>query len=312
MSARLVLGSRGSALALAQVRLVQEALGAVHPELGVELKVITTSGDRRQEVRAGEGSAAGLKGLFTKEIQEALLDGSIDAAIHSLKDLPGVNPPALGIAAVLPRADTSDLLISSACVDLAALPPAALVGTGSVRRARQLRWLRPDLNITDLRGNVPTRLNKLLTESFDAIVLARAGLDRLGYSISAGRLECEAGVFRASRLEILPAIGQGAIGIETRLDDSPARALLSAIDHPPTHLCIRVERELLRMLEGDCRLPVAAHATLEGTTLNARAIVFSEDESRPPATAGASGPAADPESLAMSLFHQLHPAAAQP
>jgi len=303
--ARLVIGSRGSALALAQVRMVQEALRRAHPDLEMEVKIITTSGDRRQEARAGEGSAAGLKGLFTKEIQEALLDGVIDAAVHSLKDLPGVTPDALTVAAVLPRADTADLLIAA----MEVVPANARIGTGSVRRGRQLRWLRPGCEVVEIRGNVPTRLQKLaglagLTAiPLDAIVLARAGLERLGYTVSNGRLECDAGAFYATPLEVLPAIGQGAVGIETRVGD-PAASIVARIDHGPTHTCIRVERELLRLLDGDCRLPVGAHATLDDAgALHARAIVFRDDG--PPAQAAGSGDACDPEGLAARLFEQL-------
>ena len=306
--APLILGSRGSALALAQVSLVREALLAAHPGLPIELKVITTSGDRRQEVRAGEGSDAGLKGLFTKEIQDALLDHSIHAAIHSLKDLPGVVPPNLSLAAVLPRADTSDLLISRTPT-LNRQEPALpfRVATGSIRRSRQLKWLHPGIEIVDLRGNVPTRLQKLATQSLDAIVLARAGLNRLGYPIVDGLLHCDSGPFHAVPLDILPAIGQGAIGIETRSDDLPTRALFSPICHLPTHLCIQVERELLRLLNGTCHLPVAARATLQGDRLHAQAIIFPDDETLPPVQAQASAPSSDPESLAQTLFHQLRP-----
>ncbi len=321
MSARLVLGSRGSALALAQVRLVQDALLRSHPDLEIELKIVTTSGDRRQPrdrqspdwpsetEPPGALPPAGLKGLFTKEIQDALLNGSIDAAIHSLKDLPGIVPSSLTLAAILPRADTSDVLISRSALLPSAFslqPSAFKIGTGSVRRRRQLQWLQPGVKIVDLRGNVPTRLQKLATHSLDAIVLARAGLDRLGYTISEGILRCDAGEFHAAPLDILPAIGQGAIGIETRLDDSLSLNILSSIDHLPTHTCIRVERELLRLLDGDCRLPVAALATLpHPSTLQAAALVFPDDESSPPAQAQATGPASAPESLALTLFHQL-------
>jgi len=305
VKARIVLGSRGSRLALAQVRLTKEALLRAHPGLEIEAKIITTSGDRRQELKAGEGSAAGLKGLFTKEIQEAVLAGSIDAAVHSLKDLPGVTPAELELAAVLPRAETADLLISSGYAKLDALPAGARVGTGSVRRRRQIQWLRPELEIVELRGNVPTRLEKLMSEGLDAIVLARAGLGRLGYGISGGMLKCDAGSFYATPLEILPAIGQGAVGIEIRRDDDGTRGLVSAIDDAATHVCVRVERELLRRLDGDCRLPVAALATLEGDTIRADAIVFADDESVPPSRAHATGPASDPEAIAFSLFRQL-------
>lgn len=298
--ARLILGSRGSALALAQAGLVRSALFAAHPYLEVELRIITTSGDRRQELKAGEGSPAGLKGLFTNEIQEALLDGSIHAAIHSLKDLPGITPPALHVAAVLPRADTADLLITQSKSTLADLPPGAKIGTGSIRRSRQLNWLRPGLDIVDLRGNVPTRLEKL--RALDAIVLARAGIERLGYSITGGLLQCDAGTFHVAPLDILPAIGQGAIGIESRRDDDPTNGFLSAIDHIPTHRCIATERELLRLLDGDCRLPVAALATLNPSgAIQARALLFRDSPT--PILAEFTGPAPTP--VAQSLFHQL-------
>jgi hydroxymethylbilane synthase len=210
------------------------------------------------------------------------------------------------VVAVLPRADTSDLLIARAGADLATLPPGARLGTGSVRRRRQLRWLRSELEVVELRGNVPTRLQKLAAGSLDAIVLARAGLDRLGYSILDGLLDCEAGTFHVAPLAILPAIGQGAIGIETRRDDVPTRAILASIDDPATHVCIRVERELLRLLDGDCRLPVGARAILEKPdTLSVDAIVFHDDEAIPPARAHATGPASDPEALAVLLFNRL-------
>jgi hydroxymethylbilane synthase len=286
--------------------MVREAVLRAHPGLEIEVKTITTSGDRRQEVGAGEGSEAGLKGLFTKEIQEALLEGSIDAAVHSLKDLPGIVPSALGLAAVLPRADASDVLISASHENLDALPAGARVGTGSVRRRRQLVWLRPGVEVLELRGNVPTRLRKLVTERLDGIVLARAGLDRLGYKISGGRLDCDAGSFYAADLGILPAIGQGAICIETRTSNDRACEFLAAADHPPTHTCIRVERELLRLLEGDCQLAVAARAAMDDhDVLHADAILFPDDESAAPAVAAATGPSSDPEALGRILFHQL-------
>jgi porphobilinogen deaminase len=161
------------------------------------------------------------------------------------------------------------------------------------------------LEIVDLRGNVPTRLEKLTSQGLDAIVLARAGLERLGYTISGGMLKSDAGEFHATPLGILPAIGQGAIGIEIRRDDAATREVVSAIDHPSTHVCVRVERELLRRLDGDCRLPVAALARLEGNVLSAEAIVFADDETLPPARARATGPASDPEAVVVSLFEQL-------
>jgi hydroxymethylbilane synthase len=301
---RVVLGSRGSALALAQVRLVQEALTAAWPDIETDLKIITTSGDQRQEVRAGEGIDAGLKGLFTKEIQEALLAGKIDAAIHSLKDLPGITPDSLELAAVLPRADPSDLLISHVHESLDALPQAARIGTGSVRRRRQLLWIRPDLQITEIRGNVPTRLQKLGAGELDAIILARAGVDRLGYTVNHHHLQCESGSFHARAIPILCAIGQGTIGIEIRADDDSTREIFAAIDDEKTHACIRVERGLLRRLDGDCKLPVAAHAVRDHAgILHADALVFPDDEKLPPAMAHATG--VDPDTVAADLFSQL-------
>jgi hydroxymethylbilane synthase len=295
-----VLGSRGSALALAQVALVREALTGAWPGVEVELKIITTSGDRRQEVRAGDGGEAGLKGLFTKEIQEALLRGEIDGAVHSLKDLPGITPAELGLAAVLRRADTADVLICREASGLKELKDGARVGTGSVRRRRQVGWLRPGLELVELRGNVPTRLEKLA--GLDAIVLARAGLERLGYVIADGVLECDAGKFPVETLDVLPAIGQGVVGIETRVGEGE---IFRAIDHAETHACVRVERELLRLLDGDCRLPVGARATLDGETLTGEAIVFPEDVTQPPAEARGTGPASEPAGLAARLFEQL-------
>lgn len=306
MRTRIVLGSRGSALALAQARMVQETLQHSQPAVEVEIKVITTSGDRRQDLRPADAGNAGLKGLFTKEIQDALIEGSIDAAVHSLKDLPGITPPELCLAAVLPRADTSDLLISGTYAGLESFPERARIGTGSVRRKHQVQWLRPGLEIVELRGNVPTRLEKLVTQRLDGIVLARAGLDRLGYALGEGRIECDAGSFHAVPLDVLPAIGQGAIGVEIRREDTAVQAVFSTIDHAPSHCCIRVERALLGLLNGDCRLPVAARATIaQDGALDARAIIFPEDSSKPPVQAHATGSSAEPELVAMRLFQQL-------
>jgi len=296
-----ILGSRGSALALAQVELVKAALLAAHPGLRIEVKIVTTSGDRRGDVRPGEVmEGAGLKGMFTKEIQDALLCGEIDAAIHSLKDLPGQTPAELCLAAVLPRADVRDVLISKTPRGIF---PGARIGTGSVRRRHQLAWKYPETVLADLRGNVPTRLRKLAeSDSLDAIVLARAGLARLGYSMTGGLLECEAGHFHLCEIDMLPAIGQGAIGIEIRAADGRGRDLFASVDHAPTHLCIRAERELLRLLDGDCQLPVGMRIELRGGEIFASAIVFHAD-ARPPAQAEATG--TEPEALAFRLFQML-------
>lgn len=300
---RLILGSRGSALALAQVELVRAALQAAHPSLRVELQVITTSGDGRPEARSGEvPEAAGLKGLFTREIQDALLAGEIHAAIHSLKDLPGQTPAELGLAAVLPRAHTADILIAKTP---AGLFPGARIGTGSVRRSHQLRWKAPEVQVIPLRGNVPTRLRKLSESGeLDAIILARAGLERLGYVISGGEMRGAQGHFHVAEIDMLPAIGQGAIGIETRRSAASLLRILAAIDHPPTHLCIRAERELLRLLDGDCRLPVGMRTALLGDEIAATALVF-QSGGRPPLQAQARGPAGAPEEIGFRLFEQL-------
>lgn len=291
-----ILGTRGSELALAQVELVFQALIPAVPDLLVEVKRITTTGDRRQDLRVGHVSDAGLKGLFTKEIQEALLTGQIDAAVHSAKDIPGQVPEGLSICAALERADTADVLISKKPCSFAELPPGARIATSSVRRRNQLLWMRPDLEIEEMRGNVPTRLNKLREfESLDGIVLARAGLDRLGISLDG---------FHVERLNTLPAIGQGAVALEIRSNDEKTRSLLEKINHRPTFIRLAAERELLRLLDGDCRLPVAAETHLEGDRLRMKAMVFTE-AGVPPKIGEAEGDANAPEELAGRIFEQV-------
>lgn len=302
MNRPLILGSRGSALALTQVALVSSAFRAADETIRIELKRITTSGDRNQSVNAAMESGAGLKGMFTKEIQGALLDRSIDAAVHSLKDLPGCTTAGLEVAAVLERARIRDLLISKSAHTFSELPEGARIATSSVRRRRQLLWMRPDLRIEEMRGNVPTRLKKLRdSEHLDAIVLAQAGIDRLEIDLA------EEGFF-VDVLQTLAAIGQGAVALECRSDDDETKALLAKINHPQTFQCIRAERELLRLLNGDCRLPVAAEAGLDGDRMRMRAIIFG-DENQPPITAEAESEACEPEALALRLFQQMHPQA---
>lgn len=304
----LVLGTRGSALALAQVELVKQALHIVHPDLSVETRIITTSGDRNQEVLGAKISGAGLKGMFTREIEAALLSGEIDAAVHSLKDLPGRLPPELEVVAVLERANTDDVLISKNAASFEQLPSGARVGTSSVRRRKQLLWMRPDLVIEEVRGNVPTRLSKLRdNDQLEGIVLAQAGLQRLGFAPNeTGELEFENGRFKTDVLQMLPAIGQGAIALEARKNDEQTRVVLSAINHEPTFLCIRAERELLRLLEGDCNLPVGVKTTLtEQSQMRIQTILFG-DGNEPPRTSEAEGEASAPEILAQHLFKQLY------
>jgi hydroxymethylbilane synthase len=306
---RLILGTRGSALALAQVDLTRAALGKAWPELPVEQRVFVTRGDQKLDLSLLRAGEAGGKGLFTKELEDALLAGAIDVAVHSLKDLPGHNPPGLEVAAVLERASTADLLITRGADTFAALENGARIGTSSVRRARQLQWLRPDLQIEEWRGNVQTRLRKLAQRvEVAGIVLAQAGLERLGYAPASGALEFEGTRFHivSLREHLLPAIGQGAIALQARADRADVRTVLAAINHAPTFTCIRAEREVQRLLAGDCGLPVGVRATLNGETLRLSAILFSESSDQP-ARAEASGPAGAPEAVAAELFARLVP-----
>lgn len=290
------IGTRGSALALAQSALVERALRAADASTSVEVKTITTSGDRQVDFAALQASGAGVKGLFTKEIELALVEGEIDVAVHSAKDLPAHSPPGLMIAAVLPRADSADVLISKQAKSLADLEAGARIGTSSVRRRRELLRLRPDLEIVEWRGNVPTRVEKLRTSGTVAgIVLARAGLDRLALDLQD---------LMVSELEILPAAGQGIVALQTRADDATTIALLKAINHKPTFLFLCAEREFLRLLEGDCNLPVGVETRMCGSRLQMKAITFRDDE---PETreAEADGEGDDPEAVAQLLFQRL-------
>jgi hydroxymethylbilane synthase len=302
----LTLGTRASALALAQTELTRAALERAFPRLRVEVQTFTTRGDRKLDLDLRNEPAGG-KGLFTKELEEALLAGTIDVAVHSLKDLPGHNPPGLGIAAVLERAATDDVLISKHPGGLETLRPRDRIGTSSVRRARQLTWARPDLQIEQWRGNVQTRLRKL-TEAPEVagIVLARAGLDRLGFDLSEGRLTCESAWFYVTSLaeQMLPAIGQGVIALQSRSDREEITAALQAVNHDETFLAVRAERELQRLLAGDCTLPVGVRTLLAADTMEMRAILFGA-EGVTPREAHASGSRGEPERIAAELFAQL-------
>ena len=280
---------------------------AALPGLEVEQKVFVTRGDVKLDLSLIRAAEAGGKGLFTKELEDALLGGTIDVAVHSLKDLPGHNPPGLAITAVLERAPTADVLIAKDARTFEALPHGAVIGTSSIRRARQLRWLRPDLVIEEWRGNVQTRLRKLgESDRVAGIILAQAGLERLGYDLAAGALDFAPWSFRAVPLggHLLPAIGQGAIALQSRADRAEVTALLQKLDHPATHTAIRAERELQRLLAGDCGLPVGVRTTLTGDRLHLRAILFGP-ETEPPKTAEAEGPATAPEAIAAEIFARL-------
>lgn len=253
---QLRIGTRGSALALWQAEWVKAQLLAAHEELAVELLVIKTTGDKILDVPLAK---VGGKGLFVKEIEEALLDGKADLAVHSVKDMPAELPDGLHLAVMPPREDPRDALISRNGAGLEALPHGARVGTSSLRRAAQLLHLRPDLRIETLRGNVDTRLRKLESEGFDAIVLAAAGLKRMELShVVSEYLEPE---------RMLPAVGQGALGIETRTGDAFTNEMVASLAHPETMTIVRAERAFLKRLEGGCQVPIGAHATMEGETL---------------------------------------------
>ena len=304
---RFILGTRGSALALAQAELTGAALRREAPELTIEQKIFVTRGDLKLDLSLIRASEAGGKGLFTRELEEALLAGTIDVAVHSLKDLPGHNPLGLEITAVLPRASTADVMIAREAESLEALPLGSVLGTSSVRRARQLGWLRPDLVIEEWRGNVQTRLRKLgESERVGGIILAQAGLERLGYDVSSGRLEYGSWTFRVVSLGgvMLPAIGQGAIALQSRSNRAEVTALLEKIDHRETHVAIRAERELQRLLAGDCGMPVGVRTTIDGERLHLRVVLFGEENSAPQEVEG-EGSVDDPEAVAVEIFKRL-------
>lgn len=253
------IGSRGSPLALWQAAWVRDRLRALGR--AAEIEIIRTSGDRLAERPL---AAMGGKGVFVREIEEALLAGRVDLAVHSLKDLPTGQPAGLVLACIPEREDPHDLLIAPGAPGLEALPPGAAVGTGSPRRACQLRARRPDLEMRDLRGNVDTRLRRLREGRYDAIVLARAGVTRLGLPVEAAILDFDT---------MLPAVGQGALAIETREEDRELRALLGGLHHPPTAAAVAAERAFLRGLGGGCQAPIAAVGEVAGATLRLRGLV---------------------------------------
>lgn len=267
------IGTRGSALALAQAAELRARLAQAHAELAapdaIETVAIRTTGDRLGDRAL---AAIGGKGLFTKELEEALLAGEIDCAVHSAKDLPSLLPEGLALVCHLPREDPRDAFFSPKAQSLAALPPGAVVGTSSPRRRAQVLHARPDLCIVPLRGNVDTRLSKLAAGVFDATLLAVAGVKRLGMAERITRI--------MPSEEMLPAVAQGAIGIESRSDDTRTRRYLAAIDDPATAASVTAERALMAALEGSCRTPMAALAELGGDgMLGLRAMIIRPDGS---------------------------------
>ncbi len=305
---RVVLGTRSSPLALAQAELTREALRGRFPEMEVELATFTTRGDQKLDLSLLQKGEGGGKGLFTKELEDALLDGRIDVAVHSLKDLPGHNPPGLEVQAVLERAPTADILLCREAADLDGLPTGALVGTSSIRRARQLQWLRPDLQITDWRGNVQTRLRKLGNSTEAAgIVLAQAGLDRLGFRWEDGLLRFEEFAFRVSSLagRVLPAIGQGAIALQASVGRPEVAVVLAAVNHEASLVGVRAERALQRLLSGDCSLPVGVATRVEGAELVMDALLFHGTDPAP-VRVQCRGAVNDPETLAQKTLDALN------
>jgi hydroxymethylbilane synthase len=264
------IGTRGSPLALAQAHQVQARLAATLgvAQTAIELKVIKTTGDAIQNRPLTE---IGGKGLFVKEIEQALIDGAIDLAVHSAKDVPGVLPDGLVLACCLPREDARDAFISRQAASFAALAPGAVVGTASPRRQAMVRRLRPDLAVVPLRGNVETRLKKLDAGEVDATLLAMAGLNRLGLAAAAtAPLDVD---------EFLPAVGQGVIALETRTDDARTRAQLAAINDAAAATALAAERAFLAVLDGSCRTPIAGHARLDGGALYFRGLIVKPDGS---------------------------------
>lgn len=262
------IGTRGSRLALAQANWVRERLRAAHPGIGIELVVIKTSGDRVLDVPLYR---LGGKGLFVKELESALAAGEIDAAVHSLKDVPGELAPGLDIAAVPEREAVHDVAVTRGPGGLAALPAGARVGTSSPRRAALLRALYPALAVADLRGNVDTRLAKLERGAIDAVILAAAGLARLGLRPPFAE-PCDT-------RSMVPAIGQGALALESR-QEGLAAELLAAIEHPPSRRAVDAERAFLRTVGGSCTTPLAAHAIVTGERLALRAVIAHPDGTR--------------------------------
>lgn len=346
MSCHLTLGTRGSALALAQTTLTLEALRAAWPGGRFDVREIKTTGDKRQDLSLThlapgghgyvasatvDGSAAVSSpplvgkvdpGLFTKELEAELLAGTISVAVHSLKDLPTEMPAGLKLAAVLPRAETADVLIwkedqaapNAPPSVLPPLPLGAWIATSSLRRQRQLLHARPDLRMCEIRGNVGTRLRKLYDHpEWTGTVLALAGLERLGFRVDRahGALETDGGLrFRAAILgpdAMLPAVGQGAIGLQARADDTETLRALAAINHAPSWAAVTAERELLRLLGGGCQLPLGVATSIDEARakLRLRTVLFSMQPVEPPVFADAAGPLDGPEAVAAQCARKL-------
>ncbi len=288
----LIIGSRASKLALAQANLIKDLLQEKYPVLDIEIKTIKTTGDKILDVSLDK---IGDKGLFTKEIEAALLAGDIDLAVHSLKDLPVEITAGLKIAAVTPREDPRDILVSLKGDDLKSLPKKSRIGTSSLRRRAQLLRLRPDLRVMDLRGNLDTRIRKLNAGLYEAIVVAYAGVKRLGLKLLMSVIPLE---------EFLPQAGQGALGIEIRQGRTDLEEIVKILDDAPAHLCIDAERQVLSGLGGGCHAPIGVYARIEGDKIIINAGVFSLD-GKTAIKDKISGAKKDAGSLGLSLADKL-------
>ena len=294
---KLVVGTRSSQLALWQADFVIGELKAKYPELVVEKRLMTTKGDK---ILNAPLAKIGGKGLFTKELETAMLDGEIDIAVHSLKDMPVVVPEGLVITAITQRADPGDAFVSPKYESFKQLPQGAKVGTSSLRRRAQLLHIRPDLHIEDLRGNVNTRLRKMEEEDFDGIILACAGLKRLGFEDKIRQV--------LPQSVCLPAVGQGALAIECRQDDSQTRELLDFLNDRGTRLCTEAERGFLATVEGGCQVPVGVHAVSEGTEgIRIEAVIASLDGSSlfRDALTGSAGNSEEARDMGVQLANKL-------
>ena len=296
----LVLGSRGSELARMQTAMAEAGLRKAWPQLEIAARIIATRGDARGAEPLDP--RAGRKGLFTGEIEEALARREIDVAVHSAKDLPSAMTEALKIGAALPRAAVEDVLITKTTGN-----DSGVIATGSVRRQYQLRWKHRDVEVVGLRGNVPTRLRKFVESGWRGIVLARAGLERLGYQVGAGSFVFEGTTLRAESLpseDFLSAGGQGIIALQIRSDDVVTAPLVEAVNDRDTLLCLEAEREFLRLLDGDCGSPVGVLATITGSTMTIRAQVFDPPRVEP-RLARVNGEADSRVNLARELWEAL-------
>jgi hydroxymethylbilane synthase len=302
-SRTIVIGTRGSALALAQAEMTEAALRKAVPGLPVERRIITTTGDRNTSLPLHEPTAEGA-GLFTRQLEEALFEGTVDVAVHSLKDLPVATPKGLVLAAILPRAPVADLLITRRPGGLEGLREGAVVGSSSPRRTRLLLEKRPDLNVLPIRGNVPTRLAKVASgaEGCEATILAAAGLLRLGHAVDSGMISSDGTDLFCSALPwMLPAPGQGAVALEIRERD-PVAESLALIHHAPTALCVEAERRLLLRLGGGCHMALGALALTEEGGLSLDAVYYPGES---PVACRASALGSTPDEVAALVASRL-------